>query len=259
MPELRIATKRDATTEVLGVVAVHAALVALPVFLVSLFLLPALVAIVVALVVGVGVTALRLRGIDGRLGSAMGAARLPDGERPRLESVTESVAMAVGVAPPELFVIDSPACNAVVWGTGNDSFRCALTSGLLDSMDRVELEAVVGHQLAIVHDGGLPVVTVGSALFGPVAKGPLEAAIAWAVHRTIRARSVVVADLDGVRATRYPPGLVAALEEIRGASTVVATVPPTLSVLCFAAPTDAAGPFSVHPPVEDRIDLLREI
>ncbi len=70
---------------------------------------------------------------------------------------------------------------------------------------------------------------------------------------------MVTADLDGVRATRYPPGLVAALEKIRGTSTAMPTVPPTLSVLCFAAPTDGDGGFAVHPPVEDRIDLLREI
>ena len=259
MPDVRTAAERDTSTEVLGVVAAHAAIVAVPVLVVALFFVPVLVAVVLAIVAAAAVTALRLRRVDDRLGAAMGAVRLPEGERPRLESVAESVAMAVGVAPPELFVIDEAACNAVAWGIGNGPFRCAFTTGLLESMDRVELEAVVGHQLAVVREGGLPVVTIGTALFGPVAKGPLEGAIAWAVHRSIRARSVVVADLDGARATRYPPGLVAALEEIRGASTAMPTVPPTLSVLCFAAPTDASGAFSVHPPVEDRIDLLREI
>lgn len=259
MPDVRTATERDSTTEVLGVVAAHAAIIAVPVLVVALVLVPALVAVAISLLVAAVVTALRLRGVDDRLAAAMGARRLGEGERPRLDSVVESAAMAVGVAPPELFVVDEATCNAVAWGTGNGPFRCAFTTGLLDSMDRVELEAVVGHQLAVISEGGLPVVTIGTALFGPVATGPLEDAIAWAVHRSIRARSVVAADLDGVRATRYPPGLVAALEEIRGASTALASVPPTLSVLCFAAPTDGDGAFAVHPPVEDRIDLLREI
>jgi heat shock protein HtpX len=233
--------------------------VAIPVLFVAIFLVPVFVAVVLAVVVGAAVTMLRVRGVDARLASAMGAQPLADGARPRLESVTESVAMAVGVSPPELYVIDSPSLNAVAWGGGSGPARCAFTTGLLDSMDRVQLEAVVGHQLAVVRNGGLGVVTVGTALLGPIAKGPLEAAVASFVHRTVRARSVVVADLEGARATRYPPGLVAALERVRDGSTDVPAVPPTLSVLCFAAPDDRPGPFLVHPPIEDRIDLLREI
>lgn len=259
MPDVRTDTETDTTGEVVRLLVLHAVVVAVPVLLVSIFLLPVLVAVVLAVLIGAGVTILRLRGIDGRLASAMAARLLAAGERPRLESVTESVAMALGVGPPDLYVIESPSVNAVAWGDGTGPSRCAFTSGLLDTMDRVQLEAVVGHQLAVVRGGGLDVVTIGTALLGPIAKGPLEAAVASFVHRTVRARSVVVADLEGARGTRYPPGLVAALEQVRGASTEVAAVPPTLSVLCFAAPHDTPGPFRVHPPIEDRIDLLREI
>lgn len=266
MPDARATTlnatrlaERDTTSEVVLLVALHTALIAVPVFVVTVFLIPLLLALIVAVVAGAVVTALRLRNIDTRLASAVGAVALAEGDRPRLDSVTESVAMAVGVATPQLSLIDSPSCNAIVWGSGSGPVRLAVTSGLVDSMDRLQLEAVMGHQLAIVANGGIDVVTIGSALFGPLARGPLEAFVGSFVHRTVRARSVVVADLEGARATRYPPGLVLALEAIQGTSTAVETIPPTLSVLCFAPITDASGPFSVHPPVEDRIDLLREI
>lgn len=259
MPDVRTDTESETTGEVVRLLVLHAAVIAIPVLVVTVLVLPVIVAVLLAVAIGAGTTMLRLRGIDARLASAIGARPLGGGEHARLESVTESVAMAVGVAPPVLHVIESPSVNAVAWGSGTGPARCAFTTGLLDSMDRVQLEAVVGHQLAVVRGGGLDVVTIGTALLGPLAKGPFEAAVASFVHRTVRARSVVVADLEGARATRYPPGLVAALEQSRDAPTDLAAVPPTLSVLCFAAPDHRPGPFNVHPPIEDRIDLLREI
>lgn len=258
MTDVRTSTERD-TSGVVTFVAVHAAVVAVVVLLVAALVVPVLAAVLLAVVVGAAVTALRLRGIDDRIASAIGARALDPGDRPRLESVAESVAMAVGIPLPALLVIDDPARNAVVWGAGAGPVRCAFTVGLLDAVDRVQLEAVVGHQFALARDGCPERVTVGAALFGVVAKGPLEGPIASAVHRTVPDRSVVFADLEGVRATRYPPGLVAALATVRAGSTHVPALPAALSVLCFAAPDGAPGPFSVHPPVEDRIDLLREI
>lgn len=259
MPDVRSAPERDTTSDVMRLVAIHAAAIAMPVFVVTVFLVPVMVAVVVALAVGVGATAWRLRDIDERVASTTGAVRLAAGERPRLDSVAESVAMAVGVSGPELYVVNAPGKNAVVWGAASGPARCAFTTGLLDAMDRIELEGVVAHQLALVYDGCVERVTVGAVLFGPVAKGPLEPVVASLVHRTVRERSVVEADVDGVRATRYPPGLVEALERVRGCSTALPALPPALNVLCFAAPDQAPGPFSVHPPIEDRIDLLREI
>ena len=180
VPDVRAATERDTTSEVVRLLALHAVVIALVVLVVAVLLLPVPVAILVAVAAGVGATALRLRGVDARLGAAMAARPVAEGERARLENVTESVAMAVGVAPPLLYVIDSPSGNAVAWGTGRGPAHCAYTTGLLDSMDRVQLEAVVGHQLAVVHGGGLDVVTIGHALLGPVAKGPLEAVVSSA-------------------------------------------------------------------------------
>lgn len=258
MSDVRIATEGD-TSGVVTFVAVHVAVVAIVVLVLTVLFIPVVAGLLLALVVGAAVTALRLRGIDDRIASAIGARALEPGERPRLDSVAESVAMAVGIRLPALLEIDDPARNAVVWGSGTGPVRCAFTTGLLEAVDRVQLEAVVGHQFALARDGCPERVTVGAALFGVVAKGPLEEPIASAVHRTVPDRSVVFADLEGVRGTRYPPGLVAALATVRAGSTHLSGLPAALSVLCFAAPDSAPGPFSVHPPVEDRIDLLREI
>ncbi len=257
--DVRTAADRDATAGVVWLVTAHAAIVALPLLVVGLFVLPAVLAVVGALVVAIVVTAVRLRGIGRRVVASLGAVRLGPDERPRLHNVVEGAAMAVGVPVPQLFVVDSPARNALTWADGIGPVSVAFTTGLLDAVDRIELEAVVGRQLTVARDGRLDVVGIAGALFGHLARGPFEEAVASLVHHTVDDRNVVLADLEGARATSYPPGLVAALEQVRVGSSGLAGVPPWLSAFCFAAPAGDEGAFSVHPPIEDRIDLLREI
>lgn len=238
--------------------ALHAAIVAAPVLLVALLLRLWIIALPLAVVVGAAVTAIRLRGVDDRIARTIGARPVDEDEVPRLAGLTETVAMAAGVAVPRLHVIDSPSVNAVNWGMGNGPCCLAVTTGLLKVADPVSLEAAVGHHLGRANARSLEVTTLAAALFGPFAKGPLTGPVVALVQGD-EERSVVMADLDGVRATRYPPGMVGLLETLRTHDSRLDTVPPALASLCLAAPHDGAGPFAVHPPVDDRIDLLREI
>ncbi len=259
MSDVRTATDRDSTVDIVGLVIAHAGLVALPLVIIGVFVLPVVVAVVLAAVIAAALTAWRLRGIGQRVVASLGAVPVGAGDRSRLHSVVEGACMAVGVAIPQLYVIDSPARNAVTWVDGIGSVSLACTTGLLDAVDRVQLEAVVGRQLTVARDARLDVVSIAGALFGPLARGPFTDAVASFVHHTVDDRNVVLADIEGARAVRYPPGLVAALERVRDGSSGLAGVPPWLSAFCFAAPAGDEGPFSVHPPIEDRIDLLREI
>lgn len=249
----------DTTPWIIRLVALHVVLVALPVLLVALAVGLRISAIVVALLVGGVVTFLRIRGTDDRTAAALGATPTSAADEPRLFNVAESVAMAAGVPMPELSIIESPAANSVTWGAGSGPAHLALTRGLLDAADRVELEAVLGHHTALVRTGVVDAVTLGSSLFSPLARGPLQEPLASLVTTGLDPRSIVLADLDGVRATRYPPGLVAALSRLQALDTTVAAVPAGLSGLCFAAPHRDGSVFDFHPPIEDRIDLLREV
>lgn len=251
----------SATTSDAGLVRLvllHAAIVAAPVVVLALVLRLWILALPLAIVVGAAVTAVRVRGIDERIAGTIGARPVIEADVPRLAGLTESVAMATGTAVPRLFVIDAPSVNAVNWGVGNGPSCLAVTTGLLDIADPVGLEAVVGHHLGRAHARSLDVTTMAAALFGPFAKGPLTGPVVALVQGD-EERSVVMADLDGVRATRYPPGMVGALESLRDHDSRLDSVPPALAGLCFAAPHDGTGPFAVHPPVDDRIDLLREV
>lgn len=247
----------SADAHLVRLAALHAAVVAVPVLVVCLVLRLWIIAVPLSVVVGVAITAIRVRGIDGRVATAVGARPVAAGEQPRLEGLAESVAMASGVAVPRLFVIESPSVNAVSWGVGNGPTNLAVTRGLLDAAGPIAVEAVVGHHLGPARTHAVEVTTFAAALFGPFAKGPLTGPVVGLVQGD-EERSVVRADLDGVRATRYPPGLVEVLELMRAHDTAI-DVPAGFAGLCFAAPGADDEPFAVHPPLDDRIDLLREI
>lgn len=252
---------REPGADLLRIAAVHAVVVAVPVLVVALIALPVWLAPLVAVLVGVAVTALRCRGIDDRVGSALGARPVEPGDVPRLAGVVESTSMALGVAAPRLHVIEDRARNAVAWGSGTGPASIAVTSGLLDEAERIELEGVVAHLLADVSDRTVEAPTVTTALFGALAGGPLSGLVASLARAGEDERRVVVADMAAARATQYPPGAVAALERVRQGSTGVARSPRPLQALWYAAPSEPVegDPFAAHPPLADRIDLLREL
>lgn len=254
-------TTHDPTAALVRLGALHAALAAVPLLVLGPWVLPVWLAVVLAVVVGVTVTAVRSRGVDGRVADALGARPVSDREVPRLAGVVESMSMATGVAPPRLHVIDDPARNAVVWGSGTGPACLAVTSGFLEAAERIELEATVAHLLVDVRDGLVEAPTVATALFGGLASGPLAGVVAAFAHSGIDERRVVVTDIEGARATQYPPGAVAALERIRKGTSGVARNPRPLQPLWYAPPGEPApdDPFAAHPPLLDRIDLLREL
>jgi len=253
--DTRTTTAHDPTGDLVRIGAVHAAGVALPVLVVAVLLVPVAVGVVLALLVGVAVTVLRARGADARIGRSLGARAVDPSEVPRLAGAVEHVAMAVGVAPPVLQLIDDPARNAVVWGAGRGPASLAVTTGLLAVAEPVELEGMVAHLLTDVRDGLVEAPTAATALFGGLAGGLLRS-LARAGGDD---RRIVLADLEGARAIRYPPGVVAALERVRAGSPTVARSPEPLRALWFAAPSEPANGDGAHPPVDDRIDLLREL
>lgn len=251
----------DPTGDLVRVGVVHAAVVFVPLAVVGALVLPVWLAVVLAAVVAVAVTVVRARNADARIARALGARRVEAAQVPRLASAVEQVAMAVGVVPPVLHVIDDPAVNAVVWGSVQGPSSIAVTTGLLDSAELIELEAVVAHLLSDVRAGLVEAPTAATALFGALASGPLAGFVAGLANAGADDRRIVVADLEGARATAYPPGVVAALERVHDGSSTVARSPKPLQALWFAAPAEPSpdDPFHDHPSVADRIDLLREL
>jgi heat shock protein HtpX len=174
-------------------------------------------------------------------------------EEPRLHNVVEGLAIAGGLPKPAIYVVPEKAPNAFATGRDPEHSSIAVTQGLLDMMNRVELEGVIGHEMAHVKDRDILLGTVVATLIGSVVllsefmlrwfwwgggrrSGSSEGGgggyaiiaaiglvvalvtplVAQAIKMTMSRQREYQADAEGVMLTRYPPGLVDALKKIAG-------------------------------------------
>jgi len=232
----------------------------------------------------------------------------PVEQYPRLHNLVEGLCIAGGLPKPRIYVIDDPSPNAFATGRNPKHAAIAVTTGLLERMNRVELEGVVAHELSHVKNYDILVSTLAVTLVGIVAivadlgvrmlwfgmgrsrnnegdaqsSGPLAVLavlgfallllspiIAKVLQATISRRREALADVSAVELTRYPPGLISALEKLRDDYTVVGSTSHATAHLWIEQPQavrEGEGRisrlnrmFDTHPPLEERIALLREL
>jgi Zn-dependent protease with chaperone function len=165
----------------------------------------------------------------------------------RLFNLVEGLSVSAGVRQPRLVVIDSPGLNAMAAGTRSSKAVLAVTTGLLEELKRIELEAVLAEELYLIrHDHTRP-GTILVATFG--------------VGRSlaIAADHDTVADLGAVSLTRYPPALASALEKIDAKGSLVPGQPASLAHLWLVDPRSDPPPSRGRLPLADRIEALREL
>jgi heat shock protein HtpX len=179
-------------------------------------------------------------------------------EQPRLHNVVEGLAIAAGIPKPRVYVVPEQAPNAFATGRDPEHSSVAVTQGLLDTMNRVELEGVIGHELSHVVDRDILVGTVVATLAGAVillsefftrsfwwggvrgrrgndrGGGGFEAVLfavgivllvlapifAQVIRFAVSRQREYLADAQGAMLTRYPPGLASALRKIAAASAI---------------------------------------
>lgn len=208
------------------------------------------------------------------------------GRRPRLDSLLEGLEVLVGVPSPTVLLADVDAANAIVLAHDDESATLVLTRGLVDSLDRLELEGVLAHAFSRLVDPGTWVLTTAAATVGLpatlaerwVARGGLAGAAgrlgaplaAWSARRTMQSLDDDVdlhADVAAARLTRFPPALATALERLDRADTWI-EVPSVLGPLHLLPPGRSADErplpvvaqlCTVHRPLEERVLLLREL
>jgi heat shock protein HtpX len=180
-------------------------------------------------------------------------------EEPRLHNIVEGLAIAAGIPKPKVYVVPEQAPNAFATGRDPEHSSVAVTQGLLGSLDRVELEGVIGHEMAHILDRDILVGTVVATVVGAAVlmaefmmrswlwggfrgrRGNdsnggilslvllvvgllllLVAPIAGQIIRLSVSRNrEFLADAQGAMLTRYPPGLVSALKKIAASPTAM--------------------------------------
>ena len=239
---------------------------------------------------------------------AMSHARPADPDRyARLHNLVEGLCIAAGLPKPRVYVVEDDAPNAFATGRDPKHAAIAVTTGLLEKLNRIELEGVLAHELSHVKNYDILVSTLAVTMVGLVALlsdfglrflwwggprhrndqrdgggGPaaimavlgfamllLAPVAAKLVQFAVSRRREALADVTGVSLTRYPPGLVSALEKLRDDTTVVHSGSRATAHLWIESPvarTDAEGKlawlgrlFDTHPPLEERIQALREL
>ena len=177
-------------------------------------------------------------------------------DQPRLHNIVEGLSIAAGIPKPRVYVIPEQAPNAFATGRNPEHSSVAVTEGLLSTMNRVELEGVIGHELSHVVDRDILVGTLVATLVGAVvliseffmrswwwggirgrrggdrSGGGIEAIIfavglallvlapiiGQIVRLAVSRQREFLADAQGALLTRYPPGLASALRKIGAAS-----------------------------------------
>ena len=144
------------------------------------------------------------------------ARNLGELEGERFRSTVESLTLQSGIDHPNLFVIDSQACNLAAID-GKEPALVA-TSGLLETLDVLELEGVVAHGLTKLSSGTMNYETLAASATPFITGWQYNKAREWGSGDA----GVLAYDISGVGLTRYPPGLRSALERIDGRSTDIA-------------------------------------
>jgi heat shock protein HtpX len=240
---------------------------------------------------------------------AMSHARPADPtEHARLHNLVEGLCIAGGLPKPRVYVVEDAAPNAFATGRNPRHAAVAVTTGLLEKMNRVELEGVLAHELSHIRNYDILVSTLAVTMVGVVALladfafrflwwggarhrtdrrggggGPQSAlaivgvvllillpVVARLMRYAVSRRREALADVTGVSLTRYPPGLISALEKLRDDTTVVHSASRATAHLWIEAPVGrerADGGrlawlnrmFDTHPPIDERIQALREL
>lgn len=166
------------------------------------------------------VVIIRTRSAVDQVLRSVGGRPVAPGEFPQLQNLMEGLCLTGGVRPPKVRVLDSEAMNAMIVAD-EDEATLVITSGLLEGLDRVELEGVLANLLARRRDGSARYATMVTAMYGNtgVSGGARLLMDGLGDQRSIRA------DLAAIDMTLYPPGLASALGKMERVGTHVADAP----------------------------------
>lgn len=227
--------------------------------------------------------------------SMSGAHQVTEEQNRQLYHALQNLTIATGMPMPKMYIINDPAPNAFATGRDPKHAAVAVTTGLLEKLKPAELEGVLAHELSHVKNYDTRLMGVITMLVGSIALladvflrsrlfssddnrnggqlfiilaiiiailAPIAATL---LQLSLSRKRELLADADGVLITRYPEGLASALEKIAHDRTPLKHASASTAHFYIEDPFRdkkgnwIAGLFNTHPPLEERIKILREM
>jgi heat shock protein HtpX len=228
---------------------------------------------------------------------ATGAKPVTREERPELYNLLENLCISRGLTMPKLYIIDTDEMNAYASGIDDKSYAITVTRGLLDTLNRDEIEAVLAHELThiIDRDCRLLIVTIvftgmisfmaqmlwrsiriaafsggrsrrgggGVLIFVAIAAVAMLVGyvLALILRFALSRKRELLADAGSVELTKNPDALISALLKI-SKNPLVPHVPSEVRQMFIENPEsgfDLGGLFATHPPIAKRIQILEQL
>lgn len=231
--------------------------------------------------------------------AASGAKHIRKHDHPELYNLVENLSIGEGMPMPKVYIIHDPSPNAFATGRDPKHASIAVTTGILERLKRSELEGVLAHELSHIKNYDIRLMAITAVLVGFIAlitdlflrrlfwgglsgsrnnKGNgiiliiaivlaiLAPIVASLIQLAISRKREYLADASGALLTRYPEGLASALEKISSDPKPLKTATNATAHLFIVNPFKGRGfsgwltkLFSTHPPMEERIKILRSM
>ena len=222
-----------------------------------------------------------------------GAKQIQESDNPKLFGLVQEITIASGLPMPKVAIVEDSAPNAFATGRNPEHALIAFTTGILDAMDRDQLQGVIAHEMAHVGNRDTLVSAVAATTAGVIALisdilmrmmwfgggrrdrdsngNPIMLVVSLVVlilapiaammlKSAISRKRESLADATAVAFTRNPAGLRSALEVLAADSTVVRQKSTAVAHIWIESPLDAKAVskmFASHPPIQERIATLR--
>ncbi len=246
-----------------------------------------------AALISLGMTLFSYYSSDKLALAASGAKRITKEDNAYLYRIVENLSITGGIPVPKIHIMQDESINAFATGRDPEHASIAVTTGAIKKLENEELEGVIAHELSHIKNYDIRVMTIVVVLVGLVsllanwmfrmrmwgggsrdrnnAGGILmivglvllilSPIIAELIKLAVSRKREFLADASGSLLTRYPEGLARALEKISAEKMPLTHANTATAHLFFSNPFGAKGGWSAlwstHPPLEERIKILR--